>query len=162
MALRFNSCRPALAALTLGAVLLSGCGSLSPQTVAAHKIADTLPQTLGPARHYDVQVEGNSFALARGRAHRVRIHGDDVQAAPNATLDTLDIAAQDVSFDTRAKRLDHVGTVEFTGTMGQGHLAQYLAQHRPDFTVTLREATSRRASRCRSGRCTRRRQSTGT
>ncbi len=133
-------CAPApLFSAAVAALLLAGCGSLSPQTVAAHKIADALPQTLGPARHYDVQVEGDSFALARGRARRVRIHGDDVQLSSEVTLDTLDIAAQDISFDTQAKRLEHIGTVAFAGTMAQAHLAAYLAQRRPDFTVTLRE-----------------------
>jgi len=120
------------------AVILTGCSSLSPQTVAAHKIADALPQMLGPARHYDVQVEGGTFALTRGRAHRVRIHGEDVQLGPAETLDALDFAAEDVSFDTQAKRLQSVGRAEFTGTLGQAHLDQYLAQNRPGLAVTLR------------------------
>jgi hypothetical protein len=126
----------------VGFLALTGCGSLSPQTVAARKIGDALPQVIGPARHYAVQVEGNSFALSRGRARRIHVTGQDVQITPTATLDTLDITAQDVSFDTKAKRLDHVGRAEFTGTLGQEHLNSYLAQSgiHPGLAVTLRQS----------------------
>lgn len=93
---------------------------------------------LGPARHYDVQVEGDTFALTRGRARRVKVHGEDVHLAPAETLDTLDFAAEDVSFDMQARRLQHIGRAEFTGTIRQGHLDQYLAQNRPELVVTLR------------------------
>jgi hypothetical protein len=124
-----------------GAAALIGCGSLSPQTEAAHKIADALPGVLGHARHYDVRVEGDSLALTRGRARRVVVHGQDVQIARDVTLDTLDFTAIDVSFDTKAKHLRHVGRVEFTGTVGQAHLNQYLAQSgtNPGLVVILRE-----------------------
>lgn len=132
-------CSRASALLLFPVLLLTGCSSLSPQTVAAHKIADALPQTLGPARHYDVQVDGDTLALTRGRARQVRIQGEDVQVAPGAVLDTLDLTAQDVSFDTQTRRLDHVGAVVFAGTMGQAHLSDYLARCRPDLTVTLRQ-----------------------
>ena len=122
--------------------LAAGCGSLSPRTVASHKIADALPGALGPARHYDVEVEGDSLALTRGRAREVRIQGQAVQVSPDTTLDTLDCVAQDVSFDTGTKRLDHVGRVDFVGTLSQRNLNLYLAQSgtRPGLIVTLRQS----------------------
>lgn len=67
------------------------------QETAAHKIADVLPSMLGPAAHHDVQVEGDPFALSRGRARAVHIQGQNVQIAPGITLDTLDAEARDVS-----------------------------------------------------------------
>ncbi len=122
-------------------VAITGCGSLSPQTVAAHKIADALPTVLGPAQHYDVQVEGDAAALTRGRARRVRVEGQQVQIAPDVTLDRLDFTAQDVSFDTKAKRLSHVGRVDFVGTLGQANLDSYLARSgaHPGLAVMLRQ-----------------------
>ena len=74
----------------IGCVLLvAGCQSA--QTTAAHKIADALPRSLGPAAHYDVQVEGDTGSLTRGRARRIHIIGEQVQIAPDTTLDTLEI-----------------------------------------------------------------------
>lgn len=123
--------------------LSGGCGRRPVQTTAAHKIADALPQILGPAAHYDVQVEGDPMALSRGRARKVHIDGVDVQLTPRATIDALHLDAQDLSFDMAARRLEHVGRVDFTGTMSQAHLTQYLAQARtdvPGLTVTLRQS----------------------
>jgi len=114
--------------VAVGAVLgVCGCGSLSPQTVAAHKIADALPGILGPAARYDVRVQGDALALTRGRARNVHVEGRDVQMTPNITVDTLTFDAPDVSFDTKAKRLQKVGRVAFVGTMGQAHLEAYLS-----------------------------------
>lgn len=124
------------------AVAATGCGSLSPQTIAAHKIADALPRMLGPAAHYDVKVGGDALALTRGHARGVHVDGRDVQLMPAITVDTLRFDASDVSFDTKAKRLQKVGRVEFVGAVGQEHLTAYLAQAKPlpGLRVTLRRS----------------------
>ncbi len=128
-----------LTALAIGAAFW-GCGHPVQET-AAHKIADALPSVLGPAAHYDVQVDGDPFALARGRARGVHIQGRDVQLSPRITLDTLNADADDVSFDTNTRRLSHVGATRFTATMDQAHLTDYLARSKPllpGLVVTLR------------------------
>ena len=139
----------ALAAAGAGAAL-AGCGASSPQTIAAHKIADALPRAIGPAAHYDVRVEGDSLALTRGRARRVVITGQDVQVSPRVVLDGLTLDAQDVSFDTGQRRLERVGQTAFTATVGQAHLNQYLSQSRPllpGLAVTLHPGMWRRECR---------------
>ena len=111
-------------------MLAGGCGHPVQET-AAHKIADVLPSVLGPAAHYDVQVDGDPFALTRGRARAVHIQGQEVQLSPLLTLDTLNADATDVSFDTQTRRLSHVGTTAFTASLGQANLDHYLAQSKP-------------------------------
>ncbi len=126
--------------LSAGAALaVYGCGHPVQET-AAHKIADVLPSVLGPAAHYDVQVDGDPFALTRGRARAVHIQGQDVQLSPSITLDTLNADARDVSFDTKTRRLSHIGGAAFTASVGQANLDRYLAQSKPllpGLTVTL-------------------------
>ena len=113
-----------------GAALACGCGHPVQET-AAHKIADVLPSVLGPAAHYDVQVDGDPFALARGRARAVHIQGQEVQLSPALTLDTLSADAAEVSFDTGTKHLSHVGGTTFTASLSQAHLDSYLSQSKP-------------------------------
>jgi hypothetical protein len=120
-------------------MLMSGCGHPVQET-AAHKIADALPSRLGPAAHYDVQVEGNPFALARGRAHAVHIQGQEVEISPFLTLDTLTAEADDVSFDTKTRQLSHIGRTTFTASVGQTNLDRYLAHSKPmlpELAITL-------------------------
>ena len=118
------------AAIFAGAAVLIGCGHPVQET-AAHKIADVLPTVLGPAVRYDVQVDGDPFALARGRARAVHVQGVGVQVSPNLTLDTLTADVQDVSFDTKTRRLSHLGQTAFTASLGQDNLSRYLAQSKP-------------------------------
>ena len=126
--------------LSVALVALAGCAHPVQET-AAHKIADILPSLLGPAAHYDVQVDGDPFALSRGRARAVHIQGEQVQLSPSLTLDTLNADVRDVSFSRETRRLDHVGQAEFTATLSQEHLTAYLARSKPllpGLVVTLR------------------------
>ena len=131
-----------LVKIVLGlAGLLAACGCGNPvQETAAHKIADALPSALGPATHYDVQVDGDPLALSRGRARAVHLQGRDVQLSPLLTLDTLDADVRDVSFDPKTRRLNHVGGTTFRATLSQANLDRYLAQFKPrlpGLTITL-------------------------
>lgn len=137
----------ALAALGIFAAFaafaaLVGCGHPAQET-AAHKIADALPSVLGPAEHYEVQVDGDPFALARGRARAVHIQGTRVRLSPALTVDALTVDAGDVSFDRGTRRLDHIGRATFSATLTQGQLADYLGRFKPllpGLVVTLRPA----------------------
>lgn len=126
-------------AATLAATAFVGCGHPVQET-AAHKIADRLPSVLGPALRYDVQVDADPFALARGRARTVHVQGVSVQLSQALTLDTLTADVSDVSFDTKTQRLSHLGLTAFTASLSQGNLSRYLAQsrvHLPGLEVTL-------------------------
>ena len=123
------------AASVLGSAVIlaiSGCGGSSPQTVAAHKIADRLPRIIGPARHYDVQVDGDPFAIGRGRARKVTIDGRNVVMASGLTMDRLTIEADDVSFDVKSRTLQHIGHVSFMARLGQLNLDKYLSHIKPN------------------------------
>jgi hypothetical protein len=112
-----------LASVSLLGGLTAGCIGSSPQTVAAHKIADALPRIVGPAKHYDVDVDGNPFSLSRGRARKVHIEGVDVQLSPSVTMDHMSIDANNVSFDVKQRRIEHVGSVAFVATLGRVYRA---------------------------------------
>jgi len=130
--------RPSLAIVLPACLALAGCGvGQSVQTIVAHKIADALPQALGPASHYYVRVSGNALGLARGRAHGVFIYGQDVQLTPAVTLDTLTLNARDIVFDAKSRQVQSIGSASFAASLGQAHLTEYLLQARPNLTVTL-------------------------
>lgn len=121
------------------ALFFAGCGHPVQET-AAHKIADRLPAMLGPAVRYDVQVDGDPFALARGRARAVHVQGIGVQLSPALTLDTLTADVSDVSFDSKTQKLSHLGQTTFTASLGQDSLSRYLGYTKsrlPGLEVTL-------------------------
>lgn len=112
--------------------LVAGCDGLSPQTTVAHKIADVLPRWIGPAEHYDVKVEGDTFALGRGHVRRVQIDGSNVQLSSTVSMDRINIDAHDVSFDRKARTIHRVADVSFRGQVDQGDIDRYLTKARPD------------------------------
>ncbi len=130
--------RPSLTIVLPACLVLAGCGvGQSVQTLVAHKIADALPQAIGPAAHYDVQVSGDALGLARGRARGVIIQGQDVQMTPAVTLDTLTLSARDIVFDAKSRQVQRIGSGTFAASLGQAHLTEYLLQTRPSLSVTL-------------------------
>lgn len=133
MARYFKTGFGTLAATVIGAAVLAGAGCLTgdPEVAAAHKIADALPDVIGPAKHYDVTVDGNAFSLARGHASRVRIEGQDVEVAPSLVMNTLHIDAHDMALNTKTRQVEHAGHVDFNVALGQIHLDQYLAAKKP-------------------------------
>lgn len=134
-------CQGYIALGLLVSSLVAGCVGTSPQTTVAHKIADALPRWIGPAKHYNVQVEGDTFALARGRVRRVQIDGSNVQLSSNVSMDRINIDAHDVSFDRKARIIHRIADVSFIGQVDQGDIDRYLTKARPDLrdvTVRLR------------------------
>ncbi|BDI33808.1 hypothetical protein CCAX7_58590 [Capsulimonas corticalis] len=139
---RSPSSRLAALALFCGASCLAGCASVSPQHIAERKITGALPRILGPAQSYDVHVTGDAFALSRGRAKRVQIAGTQVQLTPSLTMDSLNLDASDLSFDTQSKTLQNIGGLGFQASLGQASLNRHLAQTKgadSGLQVTLRE-----------------------
>jgi len=126
----------------LAGSLVAGCDGLSPQRTVEHKIAGVLPRWIGPAAHYDVKVDGEAFAIGRGRVRRVRIDGKDVQLSSSVSMDRIKIDAHDVSFDRKARVIHEVRNVAFEGEVTQRNIDAYLAKARPNLTgasVLLRQ-----------------------
>jgi len=126
---RGTSLRMAIA--VCGAIAAAGCGANSPGTKASHKVADALPGIIGPAKHYKVDVDGDPFALGRGRAKRIVIDGDDVQLTPSLVVNHLHIDARDLSINRETHKVEHAGSVDFVCAVGQLNLDKYLAQLKP-------------------------------
>jgi len=114
--------------------LVAGCVGSSPQKTVAHRIANVLPRWIGPAEHYDVKVDGDTFALGRGHVRRVQIDGSNVQLSSTVSMDRITIDAHDVSFDRKARKIHRIVDVSFVGQVGQDDIDHYLTKARPDLS----------------------------
>lgn len=131
-------------ALLLAGLLLTGC---VPSTDAIERrIERELPELLGPADRYDVEIEG--LRARDGRADRVTATGERVRMEDAPVLDRLVVEMEGVAFDRRERRLDRVDTLRATAHLRPADLEAFLEAHRNvrDAAVTLRapdEATIR-------------------
>lgn len=106
--------------------LLMGCDRPVNRSAEGH-IRRALPDIIGPARKYDVRVDGSWNRTINGRLSRVAIDGYDVQIANGLVFDHLHLDLKDVSVDTGQKRVKDVREVRFTVTVGKANIDEYLA-----------------------------------
>jgi hypothetical protein len=121
--------------LTLIGVGLVGC---TPSGVAEQTIKRALPETIGPADHYEVQIEG--LKARSGEADRVLIIGQRVRPQGTPTLDRLTIELRGVQYNRTARRLERLAGVEGTAQITAVDLADFL-ETQPNVqtaTVSLR------------------------
>lgn len=124
-------------------LLLAGCAR-SGEKKAEKAVAELLPEYLGPAERYQVQVKAASLgALMRGRVRTVKIKGTQVQLLPDCTVADLGIEASEIEIDKGKRTLKSVGEARFTARIEERELDRLVRARRPklaDLRLTLRGA----------------------
>ena len=118
--------RQLAATLFACAGLLAACASVVTQRVET-LIRDKLPQTIGPALRYDVEVQGVS-----GDTHlidRVRVVGLRVARGDAPVFDRLEGDFTAVRFDRSEKRIVAIGGAAVTADLLADDLAAYVMAH---------------------------------
>ena len=114
-----------LAAGACCAALLGACTAYVDRR-AEDAIAQALPRLLGPARRYDVSVEGANAAA--DRFARVRVAGQRIQRPGQPAIDALEVELSDVTIDRERKALVAVGNAEARVRLQAVDVAQHLVQ----------------------------------
>ena len=127
----------------LACTLLTGC-TITGQV--EQWIARELPDAIGPADAYTVQIEG--LRARAGAADRVLVTGTRVRPEGAPVLDRLDLELRGVQYDRRAERLDRAESAVATARLLPADLNVFLEQNRNvrEAMLTLRapdEATLR-------------------
>ncbi len=122
---------------------LAGCARPINRAAERH-IREALPDLLGPARQYQVHVEGAPGRTMRGKLARVTVEADDLQLSNDLLLDHLHLDLRGVDYDTQQQMLRHIDSADFRATISQTSLDEYLAGESPpeepirNIRVTLR------------------------
>jgi hypothetical protein len=114
--------------------LVYGCGSQSPQHLAAKAIEKRLPALIGPAQSWEVNVAGSDLDLARGHASEVRIHGVSVNIKDNLTLDDVFIDSHNLTFDKSSHKLTHADNTTAAVSISAQNLSTYLYARHPKWS----------------------------
>ena len=110
--------------------LLMGCGREINRTVE-QKIQPLLPDLIGPARKYQVHVNNPADRTLRGRISAVIIDGTDVQITNGFLLDGLHVELKEVDYDTKQKKVRDIKAIQFTATVGEASIDEFLAGEAP-------------------------------
>jgi hypothetical protein len=121
-----------LIAAVLCAAFLSGCGERLVEAKIASGIEKRLPTIIGPAKSYDVSVEGRTTKMMSGKVSRISIHGSGVQLQPELAVDDLVVEMRGVTFDTDNNQLTGTDETTFQALLSDKVLTSYVAKRQPD------------------------------
>lgn len=107
-------------------VLLAGCVPSTDDI--ERRIERELPELLGPADRYEVEIEG--LRARDGRADRVVATGERVRMEEAPILDRLRVEMEGVAYDRGAERLERVDSLAATAYVRPADLAAFLEAHR--------------------------------
>lgn len=122
-------------AVIIPVAVLAVC--LSPGALVRWKIEKSVvekaPSLLGPARSYSADVTGGVLDLVRGRVPQIRLRGNDVQLKNGIVVDRLDVILSGVKFKLD-QTITGIDSAEFTASLSQENLRDYLRKSRSDMT----------------------------
>jgi LmeA-like phospholipid-binding len=124
-------CRQVLAAIAL-LLLCAGCSRVHPFQSMERSVRAELPGLIGPADRYTVAVSHSSSGLLAGRIPWIAIHGTNVRALPELTLDQLEVHLEGVHFDRGSRSVRQIEQSRFQARIGPGSLANFLHSRRPE------------------------------
>lgn len=113
-------------AALLSLLALAGCNPVD--GLVERGLEARLPEVIGPADHYAVDVVG--LDLGSGEAERVTVVGERVRPADAPVLDRLDLVLSGVRYDQEAERLDRVDDARGTVRVRAADLTAFLDAHR--------------------------------
>ncbi|MEP6609015.1 MAG: LmeA family phospholipid-binding protein [Burkholderiaceae bacterium] len=122
MGLRFDVLS---SALICSALWLGGCAATMDARVG-RAIASELPKVVGPAAHYDVDVEGARDNGEIAEIRRVHVIGTRVQREKSPVIDQIEVTMSDVVFNRKEKRLLSLGAADANVRLLPSDIAAFL------------------------------------
>ncbi|MFE4106369.1 LmeA family phospholipid-binding protein [Almyronema epifaneia] len=111
--------------LAVAVALFSSC---IPNGLVERGIERELPQYIGPAANYDVDIDG--LKVRSGEADRIFAVGERVQPTGAPVIDRLELELQQVKYNRAEERLDSVGSAQATARILPADLADFLESYR--------------------------------
>lgn len=126
MAITFKG-KPISHGLTIGlaGALLIGC---SPTRLVEQGIEKELPQYVGPAEHYDVDIDG--LNIVAGTASSVVAVGDRVHPEGAPVIDRLELELKEITYDRNSEKLTKVESAQLTAVIKTPDLVDFLEAYR--------------------------------
>jgi len=123
---------------TILATLISGCAGGLIRSEVEKGVRHALPDYIGPARSYSVNVHGDSAAILKGRIERLEIEGEDVQVDPKLSIGHLYVDMRNVRCDVKTRALKTVEQASVDALISEAAVNRYIVQTRGDSSLTVK------------------------
>jgi len=122
---------------------LAGCGEGFVAGKIESRVERRLPEIIGPADSYKVDVSGRTAAMISGKLSKMIICGKGVTLQRDLKVDDLIVEMRGVRFDTETNELVSVEETTFEAVLSQKSLTRLIAKKRPELKelkVELRDS----------------------
>lgn len=109
----------------------AGCGR--PFGNTERRIEARLPELVGPAEEYRVQLSRSTAGALRGRMRWMNVTGRNVELSPGVNVDRVDLRLEGIRADRRWRRLREIRKAEIKLELSEASLNRALDQRSPDF-----------------------------
>ncbi len=127
-----------LGPFALLAVFAAGCASSIVRPTVNDAIRKSLPDYIGPAKHYDVKTTGSATDMLGGRLDSLTIEGEDVQVDPQLTISKLFVEMKDVRVDTSTRAMKSVGSTAIRATITESAVNKYITAARGSSNLAVK------------------------
>ncbi|MBI3948575.1 MAG: DUF2993 domain-containing protein [Armatimonadetes bacterium] len=116
-----------LSLAALAGLLPAGCNTGIAEKDAERRIRERLPEIIGPARSYRVNIRASSdLSVIGGRLREVHIEGRRVRIGGQWPVDYLRVTLERVRVDVSREVLEEVGAARFQAGIAPPTLVQYV------------------------------------
>ena len=122
---------------TILATLLSGCAGGLVRSQVEKGIRGSLPEYIGPAKHYSVHTDGSEASMLKGKIGRIEIEGEEVQVDPNLVVQHLYVDMREVRCDVDTRALKTVGSTTIEAVIAEDAVNRYIERTRQDLNLTV-------------------------
>jgi len=136
MGLTFPRLRHACFAVLVVLVAVCGCSKTDPYGATERAIRRSLPEVIGPARSYEVRIARADTNLLGGKIGWIEIHGRDVRASEELTVDDLHVRLEGVRFDRDERAIKSITGSAVTARISAASATRYVAHRGPQYAGT--------------------------
>lgn len=120
------------------AAFVAGCSGGLITSEVEKGVRRALPDYIGPASKYTVDVHGDEAAILKGKIERLEINGTDVRVDPKLTIRQLYVDMRGVRFNVKTHALKSVEDTSVNAVIAEQAVNHYIGEARGDTTLTVR------------------------
>lgn len=114
--------------LSIAALFLAGCSTGIIRSQIEQGIRESLPDYIGPAKKYKVDVKGSETAMIGGKIDQLIIDGTEVQINENLCIDHMNIVMNKVRFNPQTHKVKEVESTTFEGELTSKTINSYISK----------------------------------
>lgn len=112
--------------------VVAGCVGKPVRDKIESSVEQSLPDIIGPAQSYSVEVYGPPLRAMKGKLDGVDITGREVKLPAGITVSRRSVQIRDLTVDPDTRQIQRVGSTRYEATLSEAEVNRNIKQRYPD------------------------------